>query len=141
MWSGSVSLCCEARNSAYNRLSGLGGVVHLGYEKVAQAVRLIDELPIFRIPWGQNMILMAKVKDVKQRLWYAQQTIENGWSRNTLEMWIDSDLFSRQGKALTNFKATLPEPDSDLAEQSMKDPFCFDFLELTKKAKEVDIED
>lgn len=114
---------------------------YLAYEKVSQAVRLIEELPIFLIPWGHNVILTTKLKDNKQRLWYAQQTIENGWSRNNLEMWIDSDLFSRQGKAITNFKAILPKHESDLAEQSLKDPYCFDFLTLHDKAKEKDVED
>jgi len=67
------------------------------------------------IPWGHNMVLLDMVQSEDQRLWYAQKTLENGWSRSVLTMWIESDLYKRQGKAVTNFKATLPKPHSDLA--------------------------
>src|SRR3990172_5878738 len=77
---------------------------YLAYQIVPQAVAQLEKLPIFRIPWGHNAILIEKVKDVTARLWYAQQTIENGWSRSTLKIWIDSNLDKRQGKAITNFK-------------------------------------
>jgi predicted nuclease of restriction endonuclease-like (RecB) superfamily len=63
-----------------------------------------------KIPWGHNMLLIDKLDELNKRLWYAQKTIENGWSRNALEMWIESDLYCRQGKAITNFSATLPQP-------------------------------
>jgi predicted nuclease of restriction endonuclease-like (RecB) superfamily len=65
---------------------------------------------------------------------------ENGWSRNTLETWIESDLYKRQGKAITNFKETLPELQSDLAEQTIKDPYNFSFLALDKKHREAELE-
>lgn len=94
-----------------------------------------------KIPWGHNMVLIDKLDELKKRLWYAQKTIENGWSRNTLEMWIESDLYSRQGKAITNFAATLPQPDSDLANAELKDPYCFDFLMIREKADEAEIEE
>src|SRR5258706_8938442 len=83
-----------------------------------------------QIPWFHNCILLDKVKDQSQREWYIQQTIQNGWSRNILAHQIDSGLFNRQGKALTNFKVTLPSPDSDLAQNTLKDPYIFDFLTL-----------
>ena len=77
---------------------------YLAYQIVPQAVAQLEKLPIFRIPWGHNALLLERVKDVTARLWYAQQAIENGWSRSMLEMWIDSNLHKRQGKAITNFK-------------------------------------
>jgi predicted nuclease of restriction endonuclease-like (RecB) superfamily len=95
---------------------------------------------VAQIPWGHNIILMDKVATIEQRLWYAQQTLENGWSRSVLGMWIESDLYSRQGKAITNFKHTIPSPQSDLAEQTLKDPYNFQFLALEKKFREKELE-
>lgn len=85
---------------------------------------------LLALPWGQNLALLHKLTDPLQRLWYARQTIEHGWSRAVLEHQIESDLYGRQGKALTNFKATLPAPQSDLAQQLVKDPYNFEFLGL-----------
>jgi predicted nuclease of restriction endonuclease-like (RecB) superfamily len=84
--------------------------------------------------------LLFKLKDSAQRLWYAQQIITNGWSRSMLLHWIESDLYSRQGKAVTNFKATLPAPQSDLAGELVKDPYNFDFLTLRQDAAERELE-
>lgn len=95
---------------------------------------------VAQIPWGHNIVLMEKLADSDQRLWYAQQTLENNWSRASLTLWIESDLYSRQGKSINNFKVTLPEYDSDLAEQTLKDPYNFDFLTLNTKAREREIE-
>src|SRR5262249_40121590 len=92
------------------------------------------------IPWGHNAWLLEKVKDPLQRLWYAQQTVQHGWSRNILELQIQSNLYGRQGKAVTNFAATLPPPQSDLAQQALKDPYLFDFLTLGAEAHERDLE-
>ena len=94
-----------------------------------------------QIPWGHNMLLLDKVKDKESRDWYIKKTIENGWSRNVLLHWIDSALHKRQGKAITNFKHTLPSPQSDLAHQTLKDPYCFDFLTLSDKFQEKELED
>ena len=94
-----------------------------------------------KLPWGHNMVLIDKLDELDKRLWYARKTIENGWSRNVLEMWIESDLYSKQGKAITNFSATLPQPESDLANAAMKDPYCFDFLMIREKAAEAEIEE
>lgn len=93
-----------------------------------------------QIPWGHNMVILDKIGNQKQRLWYIQQTIENGWSRSMLEMWIESDLYKRKGKAITNFKTTLVSPQSDLAEQTLKDPYNFSFLALDKKYRERELE-
>lgn len=113
---------------------------YTSYQVVPQAVAQLEDLPIFSIPSGHNAVLLEKLKDTKTRLWYAQKTIQNGWSRSILEMWIESDLHKREGKAITNFKETLPKIQSDLAEQAMRDPYCLDFLMLTDEAKEREIE-
>jgi predicted nuclease of restriction endonuclease-like (RecB) superfamily len=92
------------------------------------------------IPWGHNLTLLFRLEDPIQRLWYAQQTTINGWSRSMLEHWIESDLYVRQGKAVTNFEKSLPPPRSDLAKQIMRDPYSFDFLTLKQPAEERDLE-
>jgi predicted nuclease of restriction endonuclease-like (RecB) superfamily len=91
------------------------------YEKIAQAVRQLESLPIFLIPWGHNILLFQKIKDIDERLWYASKAIEHGWSRSMLTIWIENDLYRREGKAITNFKAVLPALQSDLAQQTTKD--------------------
>ncbi len=85
-------------------------------------------------------MLLDKVKEPAERTWYIQQAIQNGWSRNVLVLQIESGLYRRQGKATTNFRATLPAPQSDLAQQLIKDPYNFDFLTLTSEAQERDFE-
>jgi predicted nuclease of restriction endonuclease-like (RecB) superfamily len=92
------------------------------------------------IPWGQNLELLAKLTEPIKRLWYAHKTIEHGWSRPVLVHQIETGLYERQGKALTNFKNTLPPPQSDLAQQAIKDPYTFDFLTLACDAKERELE-
>jgi predicted nuclease of restriction endonuclease-like (RecB) superfamily len=89
-----------------------------------------------QIPWFHNCILLDKVKDRNERAWYIHKTIENGWSRNVLVHWIESDLYERQGKARTNFEKTLPPPQSDLARETLKDPYKFEFLALAGDAEE-----
>ncbi len=93
-----------------------------------------------QIPWFHNCTLLDKVKDPTERRWYIQQTIEYGWSRNILVHQIESGLYHRQGKATTNFDRTLPQPQSELAQQLLKDPYNFDFLSLGKDALERDLE-
>ncbi|MEM9806807.1 MAG: PDDEXK nuclease domain-containing protein [Cyanobacteria bacterium P01_D01_bin.56] len=94
-----------------------------------------------QIPWFHNCTLLDKVKDPDVRLWYIQQTIANGWSRNVLIIQIESDLYGRQGGAITNFEQTLPKPQSDLAQQLIKDPYNFDFLTLSHTALERELEE
>src|SRR6266478_2806708 len=89
----------------------------------AGAIELMTSLP-----WGHNIVLTQKVKQLGTRLWYAQAALENGWSRSMLVIQIESRLHERQGRAITNFGATLPAPQSDLAHQTLKDPYVFDFL-------------
>ena len=114
---------------------------YLAYKIVQQSVGQFESLPISQIPWGHNVILFTKLKDNAQRFWYASKAIEHGWSRTMLEMWIKSDLFNREGKAISNFKSTLPTPQSDLAQQTLKDPYLFDFLTLREDYLEKDLEE
>lgn len=86
------------------------------------------------------MALLDKVPDLVSREWYIRQTIQHGWSRNVLVHQIDSSLYARQGQAQTNFDRTLPPPQSDLAQQLLKDPYNFDFLSLGTEAHERDLE-
>lgn len=92
-----------------------------------------------RLPWAHHVILL-QVKDWKIRLWYMRQTIENGWSRNFLEDQIKSNLYSRQGKAVSNFDLRLPEPQSSLAKETLKDPYIFDFLTMEPEYHERELE-
>jgi predicted nuclease of restriction endonuclease-like (RecB) superfamily len=111
-------------------------------EKLAPIVRVSERPPeaLLGIPWGHNVVLFEKVKGPEKRLWYAAKTVEHGWSRAVLTVQIESGLFERQGKAITNFDSTLPNPQSDLAQQSLKDPYVFDFLTLHDDAVERDLE-
>lgn len=93
-----------------------------------------------QIPWFHNCVLLDKVKSSDERLWYVEQTIEQGWSRNVLVHQIESGLYHRQSKAITNFERTLPQPQSDLAQQILQDPYNFDFLSLDREARERDLE-
>jgi predicted nuclease of restriction endonuclease-like (RecB) superfamily len=98
------------------------------FEFVQQAVA--------QIPWGHTVRLMELVKDAKQREWYILRIKEHGWSRDILVHQIESSLFHRQGKGVSNFSRTLPSPQSDLARQTLKDPYLFDFLMLESDAEE-----
>jgi predicted nuclease of restriction endonuclease-like (RecB) superfamily len=95
---------------------------------------------VARLPWGHVVRLLETVKDPTRREWYARQTIQHGWSRNVLVHQIESNLYERQGKALTNFSRTLPAPQSELAQQLIKDPYNFDFLALSPDLLERDLE-
>ncbi len=94
-----------------------------------------------QIPWFHNCILLDKVKSNEARLWYARAVVEHGWSRNVLTHQIETNLYARQGKAITNFERTLPAPQSDLAQQMLKDPYSFDFLTLHKDARERELQE
>jgi predicted nuclease of restriction endonuclease-like (RecB) superfamily len=93
-----------------------------------------------QIPWFHNCILLDRVQGPADREWYIRQTIQNGWSRNILALQIESRLHGRQGKAVTNFPATLPPSDSDMAAQVFKDPYLFDFLGTADPRREREIE-
>ncbi|MCP1386378.1 PDDEXK nuclease domain-containing protein [Runella salmonicolor] len=96
--------------------------------------------PVDQIPWGHNILIFTKSGNIDEAGFYIQKTIENGWSRDVLGMQLKSNLYERQGKAITNFKDTLPNPMSDLATQLLKDPYNFDFLAMTENYKERELE-
>lgn len=102
----------------------------------------IGQQPADQLPWWHNVILMTKVEDIQQREWYAYKTIEHGWSRNILEIQIQTKLYERQvvSEKITNFDQRLPAAQSDLAKQTLKDPYVFDFLSVGKEAHEREIE-
>jgi predicted nuclease of restriction endonuclease-like (RecB) superfamily len=93
-----------------------------------------------QIPWGHNVRLLDLVKTATEREWYIHRAVEHGWSRNVLVHQIESGLYRRQGKAQTNFRATLPAQQSELAQQALKDPYNFDFLTLAEDAREKELE-
>lgn len=101
--------------------------------------QIVQQL-VGQIPWGHHLRILEAVKDPSARLWYVQKVIENGWSRNILSIQIKNDLYNRQGKAITNFNVTLTPPQSDLARESLKDPYIFDFLTLGSEALEREVE-
>ncbi len=105
----------------------------LDIEKVQQLVG--------QIPWGHNVLIVTKSESVEEAVFYINKTVENNWSRAVLEHQVDLDFYNRSGKAITNFHDTLPTPQSELAIETLKDPYKFDFLTLKEKALEKDIEE
>ena len=95
---------------------------------------------VAQLPWGHQVRILDNIKNAAEREWYIRQAVQSGWSRNVLVHQIESGLYQRQGKALTNFGRTLPEPQSELAQQLIKDPYNFDFLTLGPKLLERDLE-
>ena len=95
---------------------------------------------VAKLPWSHNVRVLDRIKDRPTREWYLRAALEYGWSRDVLVLQIKSGLHEREGKALTNFSRALPPPDSDMAEQILKDPYNFDFLTVTQAAKEREIE-
>jgi predicted nuclease of restriction endonuclease-like (RecB) superfamily len=98
------------------------------------------QVPLAQITWYHHISLLAKVKDTKERAFYIVETAKNEWSRDVMLLQIQSKLYERDGKALNNFERTLPDYQSDLAKSIFKDPYNLDFLMLSRKAKEVEIE-
>jgi predicted nuclease of restriction endonuclease-like (RecB) superfamily len=92
------------------------------------------------LPWGHNLILLDRLNTPTERRWYVAKAIEHNWSRNVLNIHIETRLLERSGAAVTNFEARLPTPQSDLARESLKDPYRFDFLGLTDEAREREVE-
>lgn len=101
--------------------------------------QLVEQIKseIFSVPWGHHMLLIDKCKNAPQKaLFFVHQTMQNGWSRNMLLNFLDTDLYERQGKALTNFSRTLPDETSDLAQELTKDPYNFAFTGITGRYNE-----
>lgn len=98
------------------------------------------EKTVCQIPWGHIKLIIGKIKNDQEARFYIQKTLENGWSRDTLALQIKTDLYQRSGKSITNFQQTLPPVISDLANQTLKDPYIFDFITLRQPYQEKDIE-
>jgi predicted nuclease of restriction endonuclease-like (RecB) superfamily len=110
-------------------------VANLEKSTTKQVVSLLTQ-----IPWGHNRAIISKCKDTTEAFFYVNKTIENGWSRSVLVHQIESDLYQRSGKAISNFENTLPQEQSDLANELIKDPYNFDFLTLSENFKEKELE-
>lgn len=132
-----------AGNSSIQQLVGLkeNPITEISVQQVAaprpvntvqQAVGL--RMDLFSVPWGHHVMIINKIKQVEEALFYIQQTIEHNWSRAILTLQIEQNLFARQGKAITNFKTTLPEQQAQMAKQILKDPYNFGFLTLVEAA-------
>lgn len=100
----------------------------------------IGQQLVAQIPWGHNLVIISKIKNPHEAMFYVQKTMQNNWSRVVLTHQIESNLYQRQGKAISNFQTTLPAPQSDLARETLKDPYIFDFLSLTEKHNEKELE-
>jgi predicted nuclease of restriction endonuclease-like (RecB) superfamily len=107
---------------------------------LAQSKSEFVQVPLAQITWYHHISLLAKVKDTSERAFYINETAQNEWSRDVMLLQIRSKLYERDGKALNNFDRTLPDYQSDLAKSIFKDPYNFDFLMLSRKVKEVEIE-
>ncbi|HEY4902432.1 MAG TPA: PDDEXK nuclease domain-containing protein [Candidatus Sulfotelmatobacter sp.] len=95
---------------------------------------------VAQLPWGHNVRILEMVKVPEKQEWYIRQAVESGWTRNVLVHQIESDLYRRQGQAVTNFQRTLPAPQSELAQELLKDPYHFDFLTVGTEMLERDLE-
>jgi len=122
------------------QLAAKSGELEKVPQPVAQLAPPILQLPIAKLPWGHHVILIERVKDRAERFWYMAQAVEHGWSRSVLTAQIAAKAHRGAGKAITNFAATLPPPQSDLAQETLKDPYVFDFLMLSLAARERDLE-
>ena len=96
--------------------------------------------PVAQIPWGHNRLIISKIKNTQEALFYCNATVQNGWSRDQLEIQIKNNYYLVKGKSITNFQITLPEIQSQLAIETLKNPYNFDFLGLENDALERDIE-
>jgi predicted nuclease of restriction endonuclease-like (RecB) superfamily len=102
--------------------------------------KLENQQLLLSIPWGHNLLLIEKIKDIETRFWYMQQTIENGWSREVLGAMIKSNSFERKGSTVNNFDSRLSNLQSELVKQTLKDPYIFDFLTLAEPFAERELE-
>ena len=105
-----------------------------------QPVAQISEDVFFSVPWGHQLYIISQCKDVSRAVFYLQKTVENGWSRAALLNYLDTNLYERQGKAVNNFNRLLANPQSELAAQTLKDPYNFDFLTLDGEYRERELE-
>ena len=114
-----------------------------GFDQTENRPQPVDDLEmIFYIPWGHNRMILDKCKgNPEKALFYVKKTLENNWSRAVLMNFLDTDLYERQGKAITNFSLTLPAEQSELAQAITKDPYNFDFISIREKYDEKELKD
>ena len=126
----------------YNERIKIGqqAVAQLGEANVQQVVAKINEDVFFSVPWGHHLYIISQCKDVDRAVFYLKKTVENGWSRAVLLNYLDTNLYERQGKAVNNFNRLLANPQSELAAQTLKDPYNFDFLTLDGEYRERELE-
>lgn len=105
-----------------------------------QPVAQISEDVFFSVPWGHHLYIISQCNDVGRAVFYLNKTVENGWSRAVLLNFLDTNLYERQGKAVNNFNKLLADPQSELAAQTLKDPYNFDFLTLDGEYRERELE-
>ena len=120
--------------------NGQQAVAQLGEANVQQVVAKINEDVFFSVPWGHHLYIISQCKDVDRAVFYLKKTVENGWSRAVLLNYLDTNLYERQGKAVNNFNRLLANPQSELAAQTLKDPYNFDFLTLDGEYRERELE-
>ncbi len=125
---------------AYPQFTVLQGRVEMSEINENQHFVILQR-SVAKLPWGHNCTLLDKVNQVEERAFYAQKTVQNGWTRDMLVNQIESGLFKRQGAITNNFEVTLPDYQSELALQLFKDPYHLDFVMLGEEAKEKDLED
>ncbi|MCI7399333.1 MAG: PDDEXK nuclease domain-containing protein [Prevotella sp.] len=115
-------------------------VAKLDNDMRQQPVAQISEDVFFSVPWGHHLYIISQCKDVSRAVFYLKKTVENGWSRAVLLNYLDTNLYERQGKAVNNFNRLLANPQSELAAQTLKDPYNFDFLTLDGEYRERELE-
>ena len=119
---------------------GQQAVAQFGDKNLQQPVVQINEETFFSVPWGHHLYIISQCKDVDRAVFYLNKTVENGWSRAVLLNYLDTNLYERQGKAVNNFNRLLANPQSELAAQTLKDPYNFDFLTLDGEYRERELE-
>ena len=115
-------------------------VAQLDDDKSQASVSQISEEVFFSVPWGHHLYIISQCKEVSRAVFYLKKTVENGWSRAVLLNYLDTNLYERQGKAVNNFKRLLANPQSELAAQTLKDPYNFDFLTIDGEYRERELE-
>ncbi len=128
--------------SEFPEIKGLSARNLWGMKRFFEAYKGNPKLQqlVAEIPWGHHFKIMEMLPKLEEREWYIRATIENGWSRSILVHQIESGAHKRHGKAISHFKKLLPKSQSELATETLKDPYCFDFLSLGQNAKERDLE-
>jgi len=129
-----------AQPARQSRAKKLSPPVTVSSTALTPAPRSGPPEPFASLPWGHNLVLLHRLDSADDRTWYARAAVEHGWSRSVLTVQIEQRAHARAGRAVTNFAATLPPPQSDLAQQTLKDPYLFDFLTLGPAARERDLE-